>query len=133
MNSSKSAGKRVKAVLCTLVVVMGLGACGTKSASNATDGPTVWTSVEKQFLTQISNDGLAASNFYSEANYVQTGHVVCDSLKAGKKASDVLAVLVAAGRANGLPAPDRQAFSTAVSAAAVAYICPDQLANLTKQ
>ncbi len=122
----------MKALLCTLVVVMGLGACGTKATPANSSGPSLWTTAEKSYLSQIASSGLAASNFYSEENYVQTGHVVCDSLKAGKTATEVLQVLVTAARANGLAVNDRQAFSTTVSAGAVAYLCPEQLGQLTK-
>lgn len=132
MTSIQSPGKRVKALLCTLVVVMGLGACGTKATPANSSGPSLWTTAEKSYLSQIASSGLAASNFYSEENYVQTGHVVCDSLKAGKTATEVLQVLVTAARANGLAVNDRQAFSTTVSAGAVAYLCPEQLGQLTK-
>lgn len=132
MTTNHSARNRMKVLLCALVVVMGLGACGTKAAPANSTGPSTWTATEKSYLSQIASSGLAASNFYSEENYVQTGHVVCDSLKAGKTATEVLQVLVTAARANGLAVNDRQAFATTVSAGAVAYLCPEELAQLTK-
>jgi len=132
MSLLQSRARRLRALLCSLVVVLGLGACGSKAAPANSSGPSLWTTAEKSYLTQIVSAGLAASNFYSEENYVQTGHVVCDSLAAGKTATEVLQVLVVAARGNGLAVNDRQAFATTVSAGAVAYLCPEQLGQLTK-
>jgi hypothetical protein len=122
-----------------VLALCGLSACTSQTGTNvapemssASSGPSNWSQDQKLFLTTVFNAGLAGSNFYSEQAYIDMGNVVCDSLKADKPIKTVMAVIVATGRANGLSETDRLELSTTVTAAAVTYLCTDQLPKLTK-
>ncbi len=122
-----------------LLASVGLTACSSQQtrqsapeASTVSSGPSTWSQDQKLFLTTVFNAGLAGSNFYSEQAYIDMGNVVCDSLKSDKPIKTVMAVIVATGRANGLSETDRLELSTTVTAAAVTYLCTDQLPKLTK-
>ena len=115
-----------------IVCVLSLSACGTSNGaqSQSTSGPSVWSADQKSFLATIFDASLVGSNFFSEEAYVDMGNVVCASFKKDQPVETVMSVVIATGRANGLAEKDRMALATTVTAAAVTYLCPTEIAKI---
>lgn len=100
------------------------------SGSNATAGPASWTQEQRNYLQEIYASNMAANDVFPEGVYVDMATTVCEGLTQGTKTEAILALLAATATENGLPINDRQTFGPTVMAAAVTYVCPDNLTNL---
>lgn len=87
----------------------------TTDAPIATTPPVVWTA-EDEFLFDIKSTVSVIG--VSDYDLISTGNLVCDSLRNGATAADVIMAIVGVGY--------QQDFLIAVSASAVLNFCPDQ-------
>ena len=135
VSSTTSPLRSMTKILSQVLAVGALAACASASTptSDATAGPSVWNKDQKGYLATIFDASLVSSNFFSEEAYVDMGNVVCASLKKDQPVETVMSVVVATGRANGLAEKDRMALATTVTAAAVTYLCPTEIAAIAPQ
>ena len=131
---SKPRGFGVVAVATSLV--LGLSACsGSDSATDSTSptptssvaGPPIWTETETEYLDAIAGADLAASIFLSASNYIEIGNTVCNGLKQDMPLEEILSALATSGKENGLNEKQRNDFTLITSAAAVSFLCRDQI------
>lgn len=80
--------------------------------------PPVTYSAEDEFLYDVY-DGYDGIIYVSDSEMIETAYVVCDSLRSGTTASEVVYAIMGAG--------GDTAFLTTVVAAAVANLCPEQM------
>lgn len=135
---SKNKGFGVIAIMTSLV--LGLSACsGSDSAeptpSSSIAGPPIWTDTENEYLAAIAGADLAASIFLSATNYIDIGATVCNGLKQDIPLEEILSALATSGKENGLNEKQRNDFTLITSAAAVSFLCRDQIEKykLTQQ
>lgn len=104
---------------------------GAQSASpnptSSTAGPSAWSPEETEYLNAINDAGLAASIFLSASNYVEIGATVCNGLKQDMPLDEILSALATSGKENGLNENQRNEFTLITSAAAVSFLCRDQI------
>jgi hypothetical protein len=128
---SKVNSKRVFTLLA--VVALSTSACSSTDSATAPNpttsiaGPPVWTDAEKQYLDAIAGADLAASIFLSATNYIQIGATVCDGLKQDMPLEEIFSALATSGKENGLNEKQRNDFTLITSAAAVTFLCKDQI------
>lgn len=117
------------------IVALSLTACtkstSTSSASSSI-GPSKWSEAEVYYLQEIYASKLSANQVFSEGVFVDIGHTVCNSFTQGRSAGEVMNVLAVTAEKNGLPIGDRTNFGPTVGAAAVTYLCPENLNKLVK-
>lgn len=89
-----------------------------------------WTQEQKGFLQTIYASNMAANDVISEDVYVGMGDTVCQGLTQGTKTEALLALLAVTAEKNGLPQRDRAVFGPTIAAAAVTYLCPENINNL---
>jgi hypothetical protein len=132
---SKIARGRVIALITALT--LGLSACSgadaTSSQSSApsptagTAGPPIWDDAQTEYLDAINGADLASSIFLSASNYIDIGNTVCDGLKQDMPLDEILSALATSGKENGLNENQRNEFTLVTSAAAVSFLCRDQI------
>lgn len=125
-----------KVITAGLVAMFALSLTACSSSGQATPVATasarVWSEAERGYLTEIYASNMAANDVFPEDVYVDMGNTVCQGLTQGKETEALLALLSATAEKNGLPINDRQVFGPTVMAAAVAYLCPDNLNTLVE-
>ena len=127
--------KKPSSRVITLIAVLSLGlsACSNSDASTAPNpttsvaGPQIWTDVQEQYLDAINGADLAASIFLSATYYIEIGNTVCNGLKQDMPLEEILSALATSGKENGLNEKQRNDFTLVTSAAAVSFLCPDQI------
>ena len=134
MNSKKTSSR---AIALIAVLTLGLSACSgsdtaktESTAPNPTSsvvGPSAWTPEQTEYLTAINDADLAASIFLSASNYIEIGNTVCNGLKQDMPLEEILSALATSGKENGLNENQRNEFTLFTSAAAVSYLCKDQI------
>lgn len=130
MDSRKSSG-RVIALIA--VLTLGLSACSSADAASAPSptssiaGPPVWNEAQTEYLDAINGADLAASIFLSASNYIEIGATVCNGLKQDMPLEEILSALATSGKENGLNERQRNDFTLITSAAAVSFLCRDQI------
>ena len=70
---------------------------------------------------------MAASIFLSATNYIEIGATVCNGLKQDMPLEEILSALATSGKENGLNEKQRNDFTLITSAAAVSFLCTDQI------
>ena len=130
-------GQKIRAVVAlSAVLALALTGCSGSSASDAqsatpsaagTAGPPVWSADETQYLDAINGANLASSTFLSASDYITIGDTVCSGLKQDLLLEDILSALASSGKANGLNENQRNDFTLITSAAAVSFLCKDQI------
>ena len=131
-------GQKVRALVAlSAVLALTLTGCSGTSASDAksaapsaptgTAGPPVWTDAQSQYLDAINGANLASSVYLSASDYITIGDTVCTGLKQNLLLEDILSVLAGSGKANGLNETQRNDFTLITSAAAVSFLCKDQI------
>jgi hypothetical protein len=78
-------------------------------------------------LDAINGADLASSIFLSASNYIDIGNTVCDGLKQDMPLDEILSALATSGKENGLNENQRNEFTLVTSAAAVSFLCRDQI------
>ena len=128
---SKKTGVRAIALIATLT--LGLTACSGSDDSTApmptssVAGPSAWTPEETEYLNAINGAQLASSIFLSASNYIEIGNTVCNGLKQDMPLEEILSALATSGKENGLNEKQRNDFTLITSAAAVSFLCRDQI------
>jgi hypothetical protein len=127
---SKSKGFGAIAVITSLV--LGLSACSGSDAAepmptSSIAGPPVWTAEQTEYLDAIDGADLAASIFLSATNYIEIGATECNGLKQDMPLDEILSALATSGKENGLNENQRNEFTLITSAAAVSFLCRDQI------
>jgi hypothetical protein len=79
------------------------------------------------YLNAIDGADLAASIFLSASNYIEIGNTVCNGLKQDMPLEEILSALATSGKENGLNEKQRNDFTLITSAAAVSFLCRDQI------
>ena len=134
MDSKKTSSR---AIALIALLTLGLSACAgsdtattESTAPNPTSsvaGPSAWTPEQTEYLTAINDADLAASIFLSASNYIEIGNTVCNGLKQDIPLEEILSALATSGKENGLNENQRNEFTLFTSAAAVSYLCKDQI------
>lgn len=75
---------------------------------------------------------MEANDVLPEVAYIDMGRTVCQGLTQGTKTIALLALLDATADQNGLPLNDRKVFGPTVMAAAVTYLCPENITKLVE-
>ncbi len=129
---SKKTG--VRAITLVAVLALGLSACSNaefeSAAPNPTSsvaGPPVWNEAQTEYLNAINGAELASSVFLSASNYIDIGNTVCTGLKQDMPLEEILSALATSGKENGLNEKQRNDFTLITSAAAVSFLCRDQI------
>jgi hypothetical protein len=132
---SKKTGNRAIALIA--VLSLGLSACSNadvasseSAAPNPTSsiaGPPVWNEAQTEYLNAINGAELASSVFLSASNYIEIGNTVCNGLKQDMPLEEILSALATSGKENGLNEKQRNDFTLITSAAAVSFLCRDQI------
>ena len=133
--NSKKASSRVIALIA--VLTLSLSACSSAdststqssapSPTSGTAGPPVWTAEQTEYLDAINGADLASSIFLSASNYIEIGNTVCNGLKQDMPLDEILSALATSGKENGLNENQRNEFTLVTSAAAVSFLCKDQI------
>jgi hypothetical protein len=128
---------RGRAIALIAVLTLGLSACsGADAASSQSSapsptssiaGPPVWTAEQTEYLDAINGADLASSIFLSATNYIEIGNTVCNGLKQDMPLDEILSALATSGKENGLNENQRNEFTLVTSAAAVSFLCRDQI------
>ena len=134
MNSKKTSSR---AFALLAVLTLGLSACSNADATSTqssapsptsgTAGPPVWTKEQTEYLDAINGADLASSIFLSASNYIDIGNTVCNGLKQDMPLEEILSALATSGKENGLNEKQRNDFTLITSAAAVSFLCRDQI------
>jgi hypothetical protein len=130
MDSKKTSSR---AIALIAVLSLGLSACSNSDTSTAPSptssvaGPPIWTDVQEEYLDAIAGADLAASIFLSASNYIEIGNTVCNGLKQDMPLEEILSALATSGKENGLNEKQRNDFTLITSAAAVSFLCRDQI------
>ena len=96
------------------------------------NSPSKWSEAQTLYLQEIYASRMAANDVISEDIYIAMANTVCQGFNQGKTSEELLALLSATAEQNGLPINDRKVFGPTVIAAAVAYICPENIVNIPK-
>lgn len=134
MNSKKT---NMRAIALLAALTLGLSACSNADATSTqssapsptseTAGPPVWTAEQTEYLDAINGADLASSVFLSASNYIDIGNTVCNGLKQDMPLEEILSALATSGKENGLNEKQRNDFTLITSAAAVSFLCSDQI------
>ena len=134
MNSKKASSR---AIALIAVLTLSLSACSSAdststqssapSPTSGTAGPPVWTAEQTEYLDAINGADLASSIFLSASNYIEIGNTVCNGLKQDMPLDEILSALATSGKENGLNENQRNEFTLVTSAAAVSFLCKDQI------
>jgi hypothetical protein len=133
MDSKKTSSR---AIALVAVLALGLSACSNADSESAAPNPTssiagppIWTAEQTEYLDAINGADLAASIFLSATNYIEIGNTVCTGLEQDMPLEEILSALATSGKENGLNEKQRNDFTLITSAAAVSFLCPDQIEN----
>ena len=126
-----------KIALASLAALMALtlSACN-KSTNSATALPSPsgsWTEAQTNFLTSIFNAHMAANEVISADVYLTMGDTICQGYTQGKTSEELTALMAATAQQNGLPQSDRKVFGPTIMAAAVTYMCPENIDKIVTQ
>jgi hypothetical protein len=134
MDSKMSGGR---AIALIAVLTLGLSACSGSDAASSqssapsptsgTAGPPIWDEAQTEYLDAINGADLASSIFLSASNYIEIGNTVCNGLKQDMPLDEILSALATSGKENGLNENQRNEFTLVTSAAAVSFLCKDQI------
>ena len=134
MDSKMSGGR---AIALIAVLTLGLSACSGSDAASSqssapsptsgTAGPPIWDEAQTEYLDAINGADLASSIFLSASNYIEIGNTVCNGLKQDMPLDEILSALATSGKENGLNENQRNEFTLITSAAAVSFLCRDQI------
>ena len=128
---SKKTGVRAIALIASLTLVLTACSGGDDSTApmptSSVAGPTAWTPEETEYLNAINGAQLASSIFLSASNYIEIGNTVCNGLKQDMPLEEILSALATSGKENGLNEKQRNDFTLFTSAAAVSFLCKDQI------
>jgi hypothetical protein len=131
MNSKKTS---IRAITLVAVLALGLSACSNAESESAAPNPTssvagppVWNEAQTEYLNAINGAELASSVFLSASNYIDIGNTVCTGLKQDMPLEEILSALATSGKENGLNEKQRNDFTLITSAAAVSFLCRDQI------
>ena len=131
MDSKKTSSRSIALVA---VLALGLSACSNAESESAAPNPTssiagppIWTAEQTEYLDAINGADLAASIFLSATNYIEIGNTVCNGLEQDMPLEEILSALATSGKENGLNEKQRNDFTLITSAAAVSFLCRDQL------
>ena len=125
---------KLRTVVPAIAVTLMLSACS--SSDQATPEATIstkWTQGEVGYLQEIYASNMAANDVFSEEIYVQIGKTMCQGFTEGKQSDELLVLLAATAKENGLPINDRKVFGPTILAASVAYLCPENLEKVVVQ
>jgi hypothetical protein len=126
--------RKLVLVTAAVFVASALSACSASDSetpqSSASAG--AWTTQQQSYLQEIYASGLAANDVLPEDVYIGLADIVCQGLTQGTKADALLALLATTAEQNGLPATDRAVFGPTVAAAAVTYVCPENITKLVE-
>ena len=129
---SKKTG--VRAIALIAMLSLGLSACSNAESGSAAPNPTssvagppVWNEAQTEYLNAINGAELASSVFLSASNYIDIGNTVCTGLKQDMPLEEILSALATSGKENGLNEKQRNDFTLITSAAAVSFLCRDQI------
>ena len=129
---SKKTSNRAIALIAMLS--LGLSACSNAESGSAAPNPTssvagppVWNEAQTEYLNAINGAELASSVFLSASNYIDIGNTVCTGLKQDMPLEEILSALATSGKENGLNEKQRNDFTLITSAAAVSFLCRDQI------
>ncbi len=125
---------KLRTVVPAIAVTLMVSACS--SSDQATPEATVsskWTQGEVGYLQEIYASNMAANDVFSEEIYVQIGKTMCQGFTEGKQSDELLVLLAATAKENGLPINDRKVFGPTILAASVAYLCPENLEKVVVQ
>lgn len=125
---------KLRTVVPAIAVTLMLSACS--SSDQVTPEATVsskWTQGEVGYLQEIYASNMAANDVFSEEIYVQIGKTMCQGFTEGKQSDELLVLLAATAKENGLPINDRKVFGPTILAASVAYLCPENLEKVVVQ
>jgi len=115
--------KRVRQIITTVILVLGLAACGQQQ--KATPQPTGTA----EFYESLRTNNLVGLDYMSPKGAVQLGGLVCDSLRANRSVMWVIKNIVTLNGANTPPnftPEDRTKFAMGIIAGSVTHLCPDQ-------
>ena len=128
---------RGRAIALIAALTLGLSACSgadaassqssAPSPSSDTAGPPIWDDAQTEYLDAINGADLASSIFLSASNYIDIGNTVCNGLKQDMPLDEILSALATSGKENGLNENQRNEFTLVTSAAAVSFLCRDQI------
>jgi hypothetical protein len=133
-------GEKVRKIITAGLVAslaLSLTACTNSSAdSSASPSPSTtgtWNSAQTSYLQSIFDAHMAANEVIPGDVYVSMGETVCDGFNQDKKSVELLALLSATADQNGLPKDDRAVFGPTIMAAAVTYLCPENIDKVVVQ
>ena len=131
MDSKKTSNR---AIALIAMLSLGLSACSNAESGSAAPtptssvaGPPVWNEAQTEYLNAINGAELASSVFLSASNYIDIGNTVCTGLKQDMPLEEILSALATSGKENGLNEKQRNDFTLITSAAAVSFLCRDQI------
>ena len=131
MDSKKTSNR---AIALIAMLSLGLSACSNAESGSAAPNPTssvagppVWNEAQTEYLNAINGAELASSVFLSASNYIDIGNTVCTGLKQDMPLEEILSALATSGKENGLNEKQRNDFTLITSAAAVSFLCRDQI------
>ena len=134
MLKTTAKGRNGQVIALIAVLSLGLSACSNADAvstapspTSSTAGPPAWSQAETEYLDAINGAELAASIFLSASNYVEIGATVCNGLKQDMPLEEILSALASSAKENGLNENQRNDFTLITSAAAVSFLCRDQI------
>ncbi len=133
-------GEKVRKIITAGLVAslaLSLTACTNSSVdSSASPSPSTtgtWNSAQTSYLQSIFDAHMAANEVIPGDVYVSMGETVCDGFNQDKKSVELLALLSATADQNGLPKDDRAVFGPTIMAAAVTYLCPENIDKVVVQ
>ncbi len=133
-------GEKVRKIITAGLVAslaLSLTACTNSSAdSSASPSPSTtgtWNAAQTSYLQSIFDAHMAANEVIPGDVYVSMGETVCDGFNQDKKSVELLALLSATADQNGLPKDDRAVFGPTIMAAAVTYLCPENIDKVVVQ
>ncbi len=110
---------KLRTVVPAIAVTLMLSSCsGSDQATPVATVSSKWTQGEVGYLQEI---------------YVQIGKTMCQGFTEGKQSDELLVLLAATAKENGLPINDRKVFGPTILAASVAYLCPENLEKVVVQ
>ena len=127
-------GEKVRKIITAGLIAslaLSLTAC-TKSSTDGATNPSpsttgTWNAQQTGYLQEIFNSHMAANEVIPGDVYLQLGNTVCEGFNQGKKSTELLAVMSVTADQNGLPKNDKAVFGPTIMAAAITYLCPENI------
>lgn len=127
-------GEKVRKIIVAGLIAslaLSLSACsnssGQASASPSPSTTGTWDVKQTAYLKEIFDSHMSANEVIPGDVYVSMGETVCQGFNQDKKSVELLALLAATAEQNGLPKNDRAVFGPTIMAAAITYLCPENL------